>query len=68
MSAGADLGGQGGQCPPSKIYYLHVTATINIMKISFSDVSSFINVKNYGYVYSHSKLFTTGQAKVNPQH
>ena len=26
--AGADLGGQGGQCPPFKKFYLYVTATI----------------------------------------
>ena len=37
--AGADLGGgQGGQSPPSKIFYLYVNTTINSMKISFNDV------------------------------
>ena len=35
---GANLGGQGGQCPPSEFFYLYVTATINSMKILFSDV------------------------------
>ena len=38
---------QEGQCPPSKIFYLHVNATINSMKISFNDVLSLLNLKNY---------------------
>ena len=37
--AGADLGGaKGASAPPSKIFYLYVTATVNSMKISFNDV------------------------------
>ena len=32
------FGGAGGPVPPFKIFYLHVTATINSMKISFNDV------------------------------
>ena len=35
---GADLGGQGGQCPPSKNFYLYVTATVYSMKILFNAV------------------------------
>ena len=36
---GADLGGSNGaSVPPSKIFYLYVTATINSMKISLNDV------------------------------
>ena len=36
---GADLGGaKEASAPPSKIFYLHVTSTINSMKISFNDV------------------------------
>ena len=35
IHADADLGGQGGQCPPFKNFYLYVTATIKSMKISF---------------------------------
>ena len=49
--SGADLGGSRGPVPPSKLFYLYVTATINSMKISFNDVLSFINVKNYVYSY-----------------
>ena len=33
-------GFRGGSSPPSKVFYLYVTATINIMKISFNDVYS----------------------------
>ena len=46
---GADLGGSRGPVPPSKIFYLYVTATATTyknMKISFNDVLSFINVTN----------------------
>ena len=38
--AGEDLEGAKGASapPPSNIFYLYVTATINSMKISFNDV------------------------------
>ena len=39
MSTGANLGGaKGASAPPSKFFYLYVTATINSIKISFNDV------------------------------
>ena len=47
-NSGVDLG---GPVPPSKIFYLYVTATIYSMKLSFNDVLSFINAKNYVYSY-----------------
>ena len=31
-------GGKGASVPPSNTFYLHVTSTINSMKISFNDV------------------------------
>ena len=36
--AGTGLGGDGGQFSSFKNFYLYVTATINSMKITFSDV------------------------------
>ena len=47
---GVDLGGLRGPVPPSKNFtYKLLLLAIYSMKISFNDVLSFINVKNYVY-------------------
>ena len=44
-------GGKGPVPPPSNFFYLYVTATINSKKISFNDVQSLLNLKNYIHNY-----------------
>ena len=45
---GADFGGP--SAPPSKIFCIYITATMNNMKISFNDVK-ILNLKNYVHNY-----------------
>ena len=43
--------GAKGDSAPFKLFYLYVTATINSMKISFNNVQSLLNFKNYVHDY-----------------